>query len=67
MRLMSGFYGRLLTPNAGRSFPGLSGIEGSPADKATALAAAQREFIARGGRESHPYFWAAFVLVGQMN
>jgi CHAT domain-containing protein/Tfp pilus assembly protein PilF len=66
MRLMSGFYGRLLTPNAGRGLPGLGGVEGSPADKATALAAAQREFIARGGRESHPYFWAAFVLVGQM-
>jgi len=36
------------------------------ADKATALAMAQRELIARGGRDSHPYFWGAFVLVGQM-
>ncbi len=40
--------------------------EGSPADKATALATAQRELISRGGRYSHPYFWGAFVLVGQM-
>jgi CHAT domain-containing protein len=59
MGLMSGFYGKLLAATrVGRGF--------SPADKATALATAQREFIARGGRYSHPYFWAAFVLVGQM-
>ena len=31
---------------------------------AQALAAAQRAAIARGGRESHPYYWAPFVLVG---
>ena len=35
-------------------------------DKATALAEAQRDLIGRGGRYSHPYFWGAFVLVGQM-
>ena len=34
--------------------------------KAEALAAAQRELIRRGGRYAHPYFWGAFVLVGQM-
>jgi hypothetical protein len=39
---------------------------GSPADKATALAAAQRDLIVRGGRYAHPYYWGAFVLVGQM-
>ena len=32
MKLMSGFYGRLLTPNVGRGFPGLSKVEGSPAE-----------------------------------
>jgi len=34
--------------------------------KAGALAAVQRDLIGRGGRDSHPYYWAAFVLVGQM-
>lgn len=34
------------------------------ADKVLALAQAQREFRARMGRYSHPYFWAPFVLVG---
>ena len=34
--------------------------------KAEALAAAQRAFIESGGRYAHPYFWGAFVLVGQM-
>ena len=50
MGLMSAFYRRM------------SGTD----DKATALAAAQRAAIEGGGRYSHPYFWAAFVLVGQM-
>jgi len=80
MRLMSGFYGRLHPTNrpksdGGRGFPGLSKVEGSPADvrsgavatdKATALAHVQRDLVGRGGRDSHPYYWAAFVLVGQM-
>ena len=73
LRLMSGFYGQLLGTNVvktgadvGRGFPGLSRVEGSPADKATALAEAQRDLVSRGGRYSHPYFWGAFVLVGQM-
>ena len=45
----------------------MSGFYGRLAgsDKATALAEAQRELVARGGRYSHPYFWGAFVLVGQ--
>ena len=34
--------------------------------KAEALAEAQRAFIESGGRYAHPYFWGAFVLVGQM-
>jgi CHAT domain-containing protein/Tfp pilus assembly protein PilF len=38
----------------------------SAAGKAEALAEAQRELIAGGGRYAHPYFWAPFVLVGQM-
>ena len=52
-----------------RSTMGLmSGFYGQLAgsDKATALATAQRAAISRGGRYGHPYFWAAFVLVGQM-
>jgi CHAT domain-containing protein/Tfp pilus assembly protein PilF len=36
-------------------------------DKAQALAKAQREMLRQGGRFAHPYFWAPFVLVGQMN
>ncbi len=34
-------------------------------DKATALAKAQRSIHARG-RYTHPYYWGAFALVGQM-
>jgi CHAT domain-containing protein len=37
------------------------------ADNATALARAQRRMRARSGLYAHPYFWAPFVLVGQMN
>ena len=33
---------------------------------AAALAAAQRDLVERGGRYGHPFFWGAFVLVGQM-
>jgi CHAT domain-containing protein len=71
MRLMGAFYGQLLGTNgvkadAARGLPGLSAVEGSPADRATALAEAQRALLARGGRYAHPYFWGAFVLVGQM-
>jgi CHAT domain-containing protein len=35
-------------------------------DKAQALAEAQRAMRKRGGLYAHPYFWAPFVLVGQM-
>jgi len=35
--------------------------------KAAALAEAQRAMRSAGGRYSHPYFWAPFVLVGEMN
>ena len=34
--------------------------------KAEALALAQRSILRAGGRFSHPYFWAPFVLVGEM-
>jgi CHAT domain-containing protein/Tfp pilus assembly protein PilF len=37
------------------------------ADKATALAEAQRGLRARRGPYAHPYYWGSFVLVGQMN
>jgi len=72
MRLMSAFYGQLLTPNGlksggGRGFsPADARSAGGDTDKASALADAQRNLIARGGRYNHPYFWGAFVLVGQM-
>jgi CHAT domain-containing protein len=33
---------------------------------AQALAEAQRAVVRQGGRYAHPYFWAPFVLVGEM-
>ena len=35
-------------------------------DKVTALALAQREMYENSGQHVHPYFWAPFVLVGEM-
>jgi CHAT domain-containing protein len=35
-------------------------------DKAAALALAQRQMLL-SGKYRHPYYWAAFVMVGQMN
>jgi CHAT domain-containing protein/Tfp pilus assembly protein PilF len=35
-------------------------------DKASALASAQRDMRQRRGIYRHPYYWSAFVLVGQM-
>ncbi len=71
MGLMSGFYGRLRGPSdterGTRSrAEAREGEGGGGEDKATALAASQRDLIARGGRYAHPYYWGAFVLVGQM-
>ncbi len=37
------------------------------ADKAVALARAQREMLGVAGAYRHPYFWAPFVLAGSMN
>ena len=37
------------------------------ADKAAALAEAQRVMRRRGRRYGHPYYWGAFALVGRMN
>ena len=37
------------------------------ADNAEALARSQRAMSQEGGRYSHPYYWAPFVLVGRMN
>lgn len=34
--------------------------------KALSLAHAQREMRRRGGRYAHPFFWAPFVMVGEM-
>ena len=31
-----------------------------------ALAESQREMLRAGGRYAHPYYWAPFVLVGEM-
>jgi CHAT domain-containing protein len=51
--LMKQFYGRLRVAGAAR-------------DAASALASAQR--AQRGSRElAHPYYWAAYVVVGQIN
>ncbi|MCU1276358.1 MAG: hypothetical protein JWO48_3789 [Bryobacterales bacterium] len=44
-----------------RSFYGALAQSGKP----KALAAAQRAMLGCGGRYSHPYYWAPFVLVGQ--
>jgi CHAT domain-containing protein len=60
MKLMSAFYGQLLPASD------LNSSGGQAVDKAAALAAAQRELLGRAGRYAHPYFWGAFVLVGQM-
>jgi CHAT domain-containing protein len=38
---------------------------GSAIDKAEALRQAQLDLIKGGGELSHPYYWAAFVLIGQ--
>jgi CHAT domain-containing protein len=35
--------------------------------KVGALTAAQRAMRLSGGRYSHPYYWAPFVLVGKMD
>jgi CHAT domain-containing protein len=35
--------------------------------EAGALTAAQRAMRLGGGRYSHPYYWAPFVLVGKMD
>jgi CHAT domain-containing protein/Tfp pilus assembly protein PilF len=37
------------------------------ADKAVALALAQREMLGAAGAYRHPYYWAPFVLAGSMN
>jgi CHAT domain-containing protein/predicted negative regulator of RcsB-dependent stress response len=37
------------------------------ADKAVALARAQREMLGGAGTYRHPYFWAPFVLAGSMD
>ena len=34
--------------------------------KAVALAEAQRAMLYRGGRYAQPYYWAPFVIVGEM-
>ena len=35
-------------------------------NKARALAEAQRHMLKPGGRYSHPYYWAPFILVGDV-
>lgn len=54
--LMESFYSYLLKRRDDNS---------SSIDKAEALRQAQLDLIKRGGELSHPYFWAAFVLIGQ--
>jgi CHAT domain-containing protein len=34
--------------------------------RAKGLAEAQRAMLRAGGRYAHPYYWAPFVLVGEM-
>jgi CHAT domain-containing protein len=54
--LMQRFYGYLLKHRNDDS---------SSIDKSEALRQAQLDLIERGGELSHPYYWAAFVLIGQ--
>jgi CHAT domain-containing protein/predicted negative regulator of RcsB-dependent stress response len=54
--LMGRFYGYLLKHR---------NDNGSAIDKAEALRQAQLDLIKGGGELSHPYYWAAFVLIGQ--
>lgn len=53
--LMESFYGYLLKYCNDNS---------SSIDKSEALRQAQLDLVNRGGELSHPYFWAAFVLIG---
>lgn len=54
--LMESFYSYLLNRRNETS---------SSIDKSEALRQAQLDLIKRAGELSHPYFWAAFVLIGQ--
>jgi CHAT domain-containing protein/predicted negative regulator of RcsB-dependent stress response len=61
-RLMAGFYRKLLEDEDSQG--------GASIDKAEALRRAQLDLIDNEGenkRESHPYFWAAFALIGECN